>query len=101
MRARRGVIVAVTAVALAGAAVGAMAIFASRSSLPKQVTYRGTMYMGVIELTQREANARLGTFRAGTESVDGQRVYVTGGRPAGWVALLRSDRHFAVYQLMR
>lgn len=88
----------VAAVAGGGAALYA---FSTAFSAPKQISYRGRMYMGVVEVTPIEARANFGRLRPGGVSIGDNPLFVTAGSPPAVVAVRLSDGHFNAYQLMR
>lgn len=97
--ARRLLVVLAVVAAVAGVGAGLWA-FSGGFSAPKQVSYGGRMYMGVVEVTAISAEANFGRLRRGGGAIEGRPVYVSPGSPPGVVALRLSDGHFNAYQLM-
>lgn len=98
--ARRLLVVLAVVGAVAGGGAGLWA-FAGASSAPKQISYRGRMYMGVVEVTAIEVRANFGRLRPGNAVIGGRPLFVGSGSPPAVVAVRLPDGHFDAYQLMR
>lgn len=98
--ARRLLVVLAVVGAVAGSGAGLWA-FSGASSSPKQISYRGRMYMGVVEVTAIEVRANFGRLRRGSTATGGPTLFVSSGSPPAVVAVPLPDGHFNAYQLMR
>lgn len=98
---RRRLLVVAAGIALTALAAAGLVAFAGRSSTSKNVSFRDSMYMGGVQLTRSEVEGRLGRLRAAASRVEGKDAFVSGGRPPRYLALLRPDGRYDVYELMR
>ena len=97
----RVALVVIGAIVVLGIGGFALFAFGSAYSAPKQIGYRGQMYMSAGEVTLMDIVAKVGRLHAGGERVENKPLFVSPGSPPRVIAVRLSDGHFNAYQIMR